>query len=610
MTPGVIHQTPVQWHAPVNGPLRHVVLLCNTLGDEGLYAYRPLVALAEDLAQAGLGVLRFSFPDQDDGVDLAPEADAVQAALDALLELLAWVRQQWPGVAISLCGYRVGALLAAEAAARSPGLLALALLAPVPSGRVALRELALKAGQAVAADQALVQDGWHLSPASRATLAGFDCQSVQKAPPPHGRVFSDTGLRAADKLVTSLQQAGASDWCVQPSEDLVSLRAYSHLVTVPEATFAALVTWLSDLPPRGSLSVCQSANRTASAWEASGALADAAVSATLSLPWGVERALRLGPQGRLAGVLCSPSGTGRVAGDPTRAASPCLLILSTAGNPCAGQSRSAVRLARALAQRGVSSLRIDVRGNGNSLPVQRARNWAMYSEAPTEDVTAALDWLQQQGWSQPAVFGLCSGAYLALQAAVLDPRPGRLLLVNLQRFLWQGEPFGAELATPSGDVVAGAAPPSGDGVQLKHLGRYKQIIFTRDFWRRLWAGEVHVWGVSRRLAAKLGLRLASQIQASLPAGWVLLPQQAAVQARVAGLTQRALPIDLIYGDTDAGLNELEAWFGRLGHRLTQQPGVALQLVPGADHMFIDPPSLQTLIHCVGDAVSRPTAPSA
>jgi len=588
MTPGVIDQTPVQWHAPASGAVRHVVLLCNTLGDEGLYAYRPMVALAEDLALAGLGVLRFSFPDQDDGVDLAPEADAIAASLDTLHRLLAWAKQHWPGVAFSLCGYRMGALLAAEVAARSPGLLGLALLAPVQSGRLVLRELTLKAGQGVAQDAALVQDGWHLSPASRQTLAGLDWQALLQASPAHGLILTDTGLRAAEKLAAGLAQAGASDWRVRVAEDLGALRAYSHLVTVPEAAFAELVAWLAGLPAPASPS------RPA-------LLGDAVAQAVLSLPQARERALRLGPQAGLAGVLCTPQPTSTVS-DP--AGSPCLLILNTAGNPCAGQSRSAVQLARALAARGVSSLRVDVRGNGNSLPVQRGRNWAMYTEAPTEDVSMALDGLQQLGWAQPAVFGLCSGAYLALQAAVQDPRLGHLLLVNLQSFLWQGEPFGAELEAPVGSRVAD------DGVQLQHMGRYKQIIFTLDFWRRLLAGEVHVWGVARRLAGKLAVRAASRVQASLPAGWVLLPQQAAVQERMARLTRRALPITLIYGDTDTGLNELEAIFGRHGQRLTTQPGVNLQLVPGADHMFIDPPSLQTLIQRVGDALCLPLTSSA
>lgn len=399
-------------------------------------------------------------------------------------------------------------------------------------------------------------------------------------------MLSDTGLRAAEKWVASLVQAGATDWRVQAADDLVTLRAYSHLVTVPEAAFAELVNWLAGLPVPGL-----------TPWPA--LLGDAQAQAVLNLPQCQERAIRLGPQEGLAGVLCTPHA---LAALPAPTDSPCLLILNTAGNPCAGQSRSAVQLARALAARGLSSLRVDVRGNGNSLPVQRGRNWAMYTEAPAEDVSAALDALQQRGWARPAVFGLCSGAYLALQAAVQDPRLGRLLLVNLQSFFWQGEPFGAELEAPAGSRAAG------DGVQLQHMGRYKQIVFTRDFWRRLFAGEVHVWGVSRRLAAKLALRMASRVQASLPAGWVLLPQQAAVQERMALLTRRGQPITLIYGDTDAGLNELEALFGRQGQRLTRQPGVAMHLVPGADHMFVDPPALQALIQQVGDALCLPHAP--
>lgn len=134
-----------QLHAPADGVFRHLVVLCNAFGGEGLYAQRALGVLAEDMAAAGMAALHLDYPGQGDSVDLAASVDATQAWLGGVRAALAWARSHFPGVALSLCGHRLGALLAAEVASTEADVQALLLLSPPQSGRHLVRELQLTA---------------------------------------------------------------------------------------------------------------------------------------------------------------------------------------------------------------------------------------------------------------------------------------------------------------------------------------------------------------------------------------------------------------------------------------------------------------------------------
>jgi len=566
-------------HLPEGGRFRQLVLICNSFGYEGLYVHRALAALGEDLAAAGMAALRLDYPDQGDSVDLPPEADAVGAWLDSLRAALAWARHRYPGVALSLCGYRLGALLAAEVAAQEPELCGLVLLSPVMSGRSYVRELKLSIGPnaAQAEVQGLSQEGWWLSAASLQRLAGLDLKHLGAPARIDVLALADSGTRALEKWAAAFRataEEGASrPLCCEVHEapELLLLRDDSHAVTVPETGFAQVVDWLRRRPAQPSRPAAEPD--------------PAPLPAAWAVPGGVEQHLRYGPQKAFAAVWTRP--------DPDRGGGPCLLILNTGGNPRSGHNRLSVRLARALLQQGVSTLRVDVSGTGDAWPVQRGRNQALYSGAPVADVGVALDWLEHQGHGRPAVLGLCSGAYLGFQAALAQERVGSLLMVNSQSFLWHGRPFGEP-------VTEGAA--ADQPVQLKHLDRYHRIVFTADFWRRLWRREVRVWEVVSRLVGAHVFRLASAVQARLPGWLVLVPRAAAIQRHFAALLRRRLPLLLVYGDTDPGMNELQACFGPAGMRLARQSGVSVQIVPGADHTFTEPASTDTLVRIVGEFV--------
>ncbi|KLU05909.1 hypothetical protein RISK_001760 [Rhodopirellula islandica] len=86
----------------------------------------------------------------------------------------------------------------------------------------------------------------------------------------------------------------------------------------------------------------------------------------------------------------------------------------------AGPFRLHVDLASTLGSRGVASLRFDLSGIGESLPVGAA---GRSLDRASAEISQAIDWLQEQHSIQQVIlFGLCSGADDSLHAAQQDPR--------------------------------------------------------------------------------------------------------------------------------------------------------------------------------------------
>jgi len=556
-----------QLHTSVEGPFRHLVVICNAFGGEGLYAHRALCALAEDIASAGMAALHLDYPGLGDSVDLSLAVDATPEWLTGLRAALAWARSQFPGVTLSLCGHRMGALLAAEVATTEPDVQALLLLSPPQSGRHLVRELQLTA-QPSSDGLGVYLYGWWLSKATLSGLQAIDLSGgLAKRPQMAIQVLTESGARAMAKLAQVRSEAGGAEFMVHEMPDLAGLRVESHLVVVPEASFALGVEWLARRQPG-----------CGAGWQPEAA---SHFSSDLRLPQGIESGHRFGPDDAYFGILCQPHGP--------RHDRPCVLILNTGGNPRSGHHRLGATLARALAESGIASLRIDATGIGDTLPAVRGRSVALYSQASLVDVGHAAAWLQGQGWAHPVVFGICSGGYLGLHAAVQEASLGGLIMVNPQSFLWEGPAFGSE--EPAQDD----APAK---VEIQRLSHYRQVLFTSRFWQRLWRGEIAVAGVLRQTSRALWFRLTAAVQARLPAGWVLVPRAAQVQALFAGLQRRGLPMLLVYADTDPGLNELQACFGPGGQRLLADPNTQVQMVPGADHTFTDSAHSESLIQIV------------
>jgi len=92
-----------------------------------------------------------------------------------------------------------------------------------------------------------------------------------------------------------------------------------------------------------------------------------------------------------------------------------------------GPHRLYVKLARILSKLGISALRVDQSGIGDSsvrpdsLPAQ---------EYATQEVSEILDELKQHGHNKIILCGICSGASLAVQTAFVDKRVDGVVLIN------------------------------------------------------------------------------------------------------------------------------------------------------------------------------------
>src|SRR5690606_23478543 len=93
-----------------------------------------------------------------------------------------------------------------------------------------------------------------------------------------------------------------------------------------------------------------------------------------------------------------------------------------------GPNRLHVRLARRLARAGVTSLRLDLPGLGDSRTLGTS---ASVAEQNQRAVSAALDALEGRGVAHRFVlFGLCSGADDASRCACADPRIVGMCLID------------------------------------------------------------------------------------------------------------------------------------------------------------------------------------
>ena len=135
----------------------------------------------------------------------------------------------------------------------------------------------------------------------------------------------------------------------------------------------------------------------------------------------IETAQQFGADQNLIGVLTEPDGGPQPA--------PIAFLLYNAGViPRLGPHRLNVKLARALAAHGQTTLRLDLNGHGDS---GRARADDGPDDPHVSDLKAAMNHLQAtRGITRFALIGICSGAVLAYNVSLADPRVAAVMMFD------------------------------------------------------------------------------------------------------------------------------------------------------------------------------------
>jgi pimeloyl-ACP methyl ester carboxylesterase len=133
-----------------------------------------------------------------------------------------------------------------------------------------------------------------------------------------------------------------------------------------------------------------------------------------------ERVVYFGPERNLLGVLTLP-------GEPHPGA-PAIILLNAGLLHRVGPNRLSVEIARRLAARGYPSFRFDMAGVGDS---ELGEGGTLYIERSRQDVVESMDALQEMiGADRFVVMGLCTGAYNAFRAALVDDRVAGCALMD------------------------------------------------------------------------------------------------------------------------------------------------------------------------------------
>ena len=136
----------------------------------------------------------------------------------------------------------------------------------------------------------------------------------------------------------------------------------------------------------------------------------------------IERSFAFGEGAGLVGTVCLPDASAAQAGGVGQ-------VLFNAGMVHrVGPHRINVRLARALAARGIPSIRFDLAGQGDSA---RAPGPRSSEEQAVVDLSSAMDALAgAASVARFALFGFCSGGVHSYAAAQADPRIAGILLYD------------------------------------------------------------------------------------------------------------------------------------------------------------------------------------
>lgn len=383
------------WHLLDHGQAHAAVVIVPPLAFEQAMSTPAFRYLADRLADEGFAVLRTEVDGMGDSAGWQDDPGRFAAWRRSIRDAVDEARRT-VDAPLMMVGMRGGALLAfLDADERDEVPHALVLWDPPGTGRGFLREQqALRLvglGPSQRQTEMMEGLGFELSPADAADVRSVDLGAGAGALADHVLVLTRTGRRPERRLQERLAGHDVVWGEARGQDGLLVLDALS--VVVPTDTCEEIVDWLVTHRPVRDVAVAP-------------ALRSEAMLATTPAGDAVMETIEsLGPLG-LFGIT-------------THAPRPRDLTVMFIGNESrVGPARLWVETARHLAGVGITSVRFDLSGLGDS-PVRKGqRQQISYAPEALEDVLTVAQQVRPHDTSSVLLVGLCSSAYAAVESAL------------------------------------------------------------------------------------------------------------------------------------------------------------------------------------------------
>jgi len=531
------------------------LVVCNPFGFEEVCAHRALRHLAMATAAAGVATLRFDYAGcgNSEGDEFGP--GGLARWIRSIHEAADFLKRSSGVDRICLLGVRLGATLATLAAVERDDVAGLVALAPVVTGRAYLRELTLLGGTPAKLhrDGLLESAGFVLSSETSESLSRVDLRTLPKRPASHALIVKRDDLPGPADWAPALEALGA-EVQVEAWPGYAGMVLDPQRAEVPVEIIDGVVAWLRGWPPATALA----------APPAAGA---ASMHSALSGPGGPapirETAVRVDAGGStLFGVLT-------VGIDHDTRGRPAVLMLNSGSVHHIGPNRLWVQLARQWAARGITVMRIDLSGIGDSPSRPGAEENVVYSAHAAQDIAAALAFLRDHaGAGECHLVGLCSGAYHALKAAVAGQPLASSLMINPLTYFWH------------------------DGDQMNDLkeyevfelmSKYRGKLFTLDPWAKLMRGQLEI----RLIAQVVGRRLWNGVASRLldAARRLRIPLKHDLASELTAAARRGVRLQFVFAAQAPGFMLLRKQSGHAMQQLLKRQQASIDFVLDADHTF-------------------------
>jgi pimeloyl-ACP methyl ester carboxylesterase len=408
-------------HLPVDNQIRGGVLICGSLGKEGMDSVRLHRILADRLARCGFGVLRFDYLGLGDSAYAQVRDDAMAnwvASVGHALDYLTLIGAEW----VSAIGIRAGCLILQEYLARSHTVNRVVYLDPYGTGRRYLREhttlFRLSVGEDAPTPGEVSIIGGQLSGHAAAEFGALRMSANPVSAHGVDNVLLVGRPAETDKRVTALASADGVDSIVTGGLPECA-RPREVLTPIPFTAVDSIIEWIDgNVPTRTHRAVPQ--YLTTVTMPAEG-------------PDGVEvveSIERIEPTGLFA-IRTLPR---RRSPAPAKT----VVFFVTAKDLHVGPTREWVELSRRIAAAGSQAVRWDPAGLGLSARIRRDPSRRVYSKADiTDSIAVARHACQDAGKIE--LVGICSGSWFAAHAA-RNIGARSAILVNPRPWNWRSTP--------------------------------------------------------------------------------------------------------------------------------------------------------------------------